>query len=380
MNTMHISHRSVLLITLTLVMFLIGGCTLHPVVPPTPPPETETDRMDFLDIDLAAIEQDAAAAYQAGDYALAVELYLNSLRHNTTDAYTMYNLACCYGLLGDAKSATTVLRKAVRAGFDDYAHIQKDPDFDPVRESVIFQTALKEIQTAAEKLESEQGDPWLFRGEQYQSGRVILPQNYEVKQQYPLVVGLHGVGSNAASFSKVFSRTPDRSFIYLALQAPYAFPVGNALGYSWSHRDAPRGSEVRQESWKLASEGIIHAIQEFKQHYNISDVILMGFSQGAGTATLTGILHPAEISAVIQYAGWLDHNILTETDIMNASKLPFLMIHGDNDRGVPYEDGVKSQELLSQAGYDITFISFEGGHRITKEMVEKMTNWIAFDR
>lgn len=53
-------------------------------------------------------------------------------------AMVAYNMACSHSVDGNAELALKYLGEALRLGFDDYAYIAEDPDFDPIREMPEF--------------------------------------------------------------------------------------------------------------------------------------------------------------------------------------------------------------------------------------------------
>lgn len=55
-----------------------------------------------------------------------------------TDPIIHYNLACSYSLLGRAPRAFTAIKKAVRLGFRDLAHIERDVDLKNLRDHAPF--------------------------------------------------------------------------------------------------------------------------------------------------------------------------------------------------------------------------------------------------
>ena len=62
---------------------------------------------DFLDADLDTPEKAARDAYDAKDYKMAAQFYLDLLRHDIRNGVIIYNLARCYGMLGDGRSGST---------------------------------------------------------------------------------------------------------------------------------------------------------------------------------------------------------------------------------------------------------------------------------
>lgn len=64
------------------------------------------------------------------------------------DPVVYYNLACSYVLSGYTAKALTALKRAVKLGFSDLAHLKKDPDLKPLRDYAPFQ---KWLATATQK-------------------------------------------------------------------------------------------------------------------------------------------------------------------------------------------------------------------------------------
>lgn len=44
------------------------------------------------------------------------------------DPFVFYNLACSYALVGQRKSALSALKKSIKLGYSDFAHMRKDVD------------------------------------------------------------------------------------------------------------------------------------------------------------------------------------------------------------------------------------------------------------
>ncbi|GEM_PF-3350123 len=107
------------------------------------------------------VELAAKDAYWHGDYARAAELYhlLIRLGRSTTDG--LYNLACCYGQLGNSKQAAKYLGLSVESGFEDMDHIRNDPDFEKIKNTPNFRKVLDrvEIEISKKKQKDEGNEP-----------------------------------------------------------------------------------------------------------------------------------------------------------------------------------------------------------------------------
>jgi hypothetical protein len=55
----------------------------------------------------------------------------------------LYNLSCTYSLLNDKKNAIAYLKRSIDAGWQDFAHIQKDADLDNIRKEASFEAIMK---------------------------------------------------------------------------------------------------------------------------------------------------------------------------------------------------------------------------------------------
>ncbi len=60
---------------------------------------------DFLDVDVNYYLQSATLAYRKGKFKEAAQYYLYVLSHDFADEGAIYNLSCCYALMGEDELA-----------------------------------------------------------------------------------------------------------------------------------------------------------------------------------------------------------------------------------------------------------------------------------
>lgn len=77
--------------------------------------------------------------YRNDRYAEAAAAFQRAASSGYREETALYNAACSWALLGDAKRATEMLNAAINAGWDDFDHIADDSDFDPIRSDAGFQ-------------------------------------------------------------------------------------------------------------------------------------------------------------------------------------------------------------------------------------------------
>ncbi len=80
-----------------------------------------------------ALSNQVAEAFEAKEYARALELLQQQARERPKDPFVAYNLACAQAMTGATGSAAETLINAVAFGFSDLFHMARDPHLDPVR-------------------------------------------------------------------------------------------------------------------------------------------------------------------------------------------------------------------------------------------------------
>lgn len=79
------------------------------------------------------------------NYAKSIHYFEIARRINPQDQLTLYNLACAYALAGKKNEALEALEASVSAGFDDYRHIERDPDLDSLRKEPAYQRLIEKM-------------------------------------------------------------------------------------------------------------------------------------------------------------------------------------------------------------------------------------------
>jgi predicted esterase len=334
------------------------------------------DAGDFLDFDLAQARALAFQAYQQQDYEEAARRYLIVLRQNIDDATSIYNLACCYGLMGEAALAAKYLQRAADAGFENLTHLMRDHDFDRVRGQEVFDAAVEAVAAQLLATRAEGGRIMYLGAPSLLPCRVRAPEDLDPEKSYRLVVGLHGVGDNPKRFIERGGNFGLPECIFVVPQAPYAYQTTTGIGYSW-WLSAPQEEQVKDESIALSSDYVADMVDKLRDLYRISEVYLFGFSQGAAFSYQVGIRNPDLIDGIISFGGWLDTDRLTDDMIEWAKSLRVFIAHGRQDEANRFIRAEEAVDILSEHGYDVTFYPFDGGHELAADALRAATEWLA---
>jgi len=334
------------------------------------------DLGNFVDIDVNEYGAKAQAAYEAKNYEEAARLYLYIIRLERADAGSLYNLSCCYALLGRADLASKYLLRAVKAGFTDFEHIAKDPDFDQVRSDPAFTETTKSLAAMDAKSKEGAGNFFRFKAPALMNCGIHLPETYDPAKSYPMIVGLHGYGDLSDNFVKLWRAFPETDVIFVAPEAPYALRQGGKhVGFSWG----PEGVND-EKAWiagsRLSEEYIADLVGVLRREYHPSKVYLMGFSQGCSMTYTIGIKYYSLFAGLFCFGGWLAKDEIGMDAIKAAKGLPVFVCHASDDPVVAFDAAVQARQTLTDCGYSITSIDFKGGHRIDRDALKQITDWI----
>ncbi|MCK4671070.1 MAG: hypothetical protein KAT47_00915 [Candidatus Aegiribacteria sp.] len=330
---------------------------------------------EFLDLDINALVGHAWESYLDQDYEAAARFYLAYLRYNARDGKNIYNLACCYGLLGETQLAADYLIRAFYAGYDDLDWAMQDTDFDAVRDDPVFEVLFDSLSVIHEEQQAAIGSIRYVESTVLLNCYVQIPEDYDQETACPLLVGLHGYGSSANMFIQLWERFDNPDFIYASPQAPYPFSTGKDVGYSWKKREL-EDDELSGRADMATLGYIISTVEMLKSQFNVSDVYLLGFSQGCSATYITGIKYYNMFNGLICFGGWLDTTVVSTDEILAAADLPFFIAHGKDDGVVAPEAGTSSRDHLENLGCDVTFVDFDGGHEVPEEVLQQVQNWM----
>ena len=77
------------------------------------------------------------------------------------------------------------------------------------------------------------------------------------------------------------------------------------------------------------------------------------------------------------FTGEFSENWITKEDIQGAQHLRVFIAHGLNDKAAEYRLGIRSRDVLTDHGYNVTFRSFDGGHNIPPtDILSHAVSWV----
>ena len=191
----------------------------------------------------------------------------------------------------------------------------------------------------------------------------------------PLIVLLHGYGSNENDLFSFADHLPDQYYV-ISYRAPYTIQPNS---YAWYaiHLNELNGKFSDDKQAQNSRELILDNIQRFSKKYGIlaNEVTLIGFSQGAILSVALGLTYPKSFKKIIALSGYVNDKILKlPQDLTSLPK--FFFSHGSEDQVIPIGWAQQSLNFLKKHHIDYTFKSYPVGHGLCPENFNDMINWM----
>lgn len=192
----------------------------------------------------------------------------------------------------------------------------------------------------------------------------------------PVIILMHGVGSNEKDLFSFANQLPD-SFLVISLRAP--IKLGND-SYGWYHlsfeNGKPIGNPIEAEASRLMIIDFINNLKN-KHTFNEKRVYLCGFSQGGIMAYSIGLTIPEKIKGIAVMSG----RLLEEVKPMVASKeklkkLNVFISHGNNDAVLPINSAREANTYLKQLGISASYHEYPEAHTISNAMFNDLLAWL----
>ncbi|MDR3708865.1 MAG: dienelactone hydrolase family protein [Capsulimonadaceae bacterium] len=204
---------------------------------------------------------------------------------------------------------------------------------------------------------------------------VRQPLSIEPGRKPPLLVLLHGLGSNEADLMGLADQIDPR-YLIVSIRAPI---VLGSYGFGWYSITGLLGNlkhnEVEAEAGRLAAE---KAIEELTAAFDIDKerVFLMGFSQGAVMSLGITLIKPQLIAGAVIMSGALLPAFADRVRADQSRRIPILVVHGRWDEVLPVDGAREIRDFLATQSVDLSYHEYPMGHEVSIESLDEVTIWL----
>lgn len=185
---------------------------------------------------------------------------------------------------------------------------------------------------------------------------LFVPSKYDKAKKTPLVVALHGLGSNPAQIIRYPKMTESAETNGFIVVCPMGYNERGGYG-------APAWSKMfhgKTDAGALSEKDVLNVLAIVRKEFNIDEnrIYLMGHSMGGGGTMHLGIKYPELWAALAPIAPALFGK---PDDLEKAKHLPVIMIQGDKDMLVPVS-GVRPWAVkMKELGMTHEYMEVKGG-------------------
>ena len=198
-----------------------------------------------------------------------------------------------------------------------------------------------------------------------------------LKENAPLLIMLHGYGSDEDDLFSFASELPEELFI-ISLRAPHIMqPYGNAWYAINFDADQNKWSDNAQaiQSRDLVAQFIVEACEMYPVDKN--KVTLLGFSQETILSYAVALTYPEKVKNVIALSGYINEDIINaDFDNKDYSHLNFYCSHGSLDQVIPVDWARKAPLYLSNHNIKHVYSEFPVGHGVAPQNFYEFRSWL----
>lgn len=193
----------------------------------------------------------------------------------------------------------------------------------------------------------------------------------------PLLLLLHGVGSNERDLFELASFLDDRFFVVSA-RAPIILMPGS---YAWFHVEFTPDNRIliNPGDAEASRELLLKFIDELVAAYALDakHVYLMGFSQGAIISQSIALTRPDKIAGFVAMSGRVLPEILPRQAQSEAfGRLPVMVVHGLNDQVLNISYGRNARDIWSKLPVVLTYREYNMGHEVSEKSLRDIVAWL----
>lgn len=209
----------------------------------------------------------------------------------------------------------------------------------------------------------------------------LIREPKNIKEQNPVIILLHGYGSNEEDLFSFASELPEEYFV-ISARAPYTL---QPYGHAWYaiHFDADENKFSDDEQAIASREMMRDFIDEVVAKYPIDaqDVTLIGFSQGTILSYAVALSYPDKVQRVVGLSGYFNEKIVADNyKENNFSDLKFFVSHGSSDQVIPIDWARKSIPAFEALAIPTIYKEYPVGHGVAPQNFHDLKHWLEINK
>lgn len=181
---------------------------------------------------------------------------------------------------------------------------------------------------------------------------------------------LHGYGQLASDFIDIFSGLSTKDHLFIAPEALSRFYIegfDGKIGASWMTREE-REKDI-EDYIKYLNNLYEEIVGDKKESINLH---VLGFSQGAATATRWLAFGQANIKSLFLWSGLFPPDVPFNVKKELFEEAKIFLVYGDHDKFMNLEKIKKRKTIIDNEGISYEEIIFKGRHELKPDLLKKI--------
>lgn len=196
------------------------------------------------------------------------------------------------------------------------------------------------------------------------------------KDKTPLLILLHGVGSNERNMFSLAEAFPPE-FLVISARGPLFLGENS---FAWFQvQFTPDGPVINAEQAENSRKEILNFIEDLKQaeDFDHDQIYLLGFSQGGIMSYSVALTNPGLIKGIAVMSG----RLLPEVKPMIATDdqlkdLKIFVSHGKQDQVLKFGFAEDAVEYLKSRNLEPEFHAYPEVHTINEKVIRDVNEWL----
>lgn len=200
---------------------------------------------------------------------------------------------------------------------------------------------------------------------------LFAPLHYTSGYAYPLIVWLHGTGSDERQLLRIMPMVSMQNFVAVApqgIRSPVA-DVSKGEVFGWHQADEP---------FQQAEQRIFSSIELAERKFNINPrrIFVAGFDTGGTMAMRLAMSNPNRFAGVLSLCGAFPTGVKPFGNLIAARRLGVFLASGRASTIYPAEQVCNDLRLLHTAGLSVTLRQYPCGHELQPQMLADINRWV----
>ena len=205
--------------------------------------------------------------------------------------------------------------------------------------------------------------------------QVVEPDGYRAGRPYPLVILMHGYGSNMSDLVPLAPMISPEGCLFAFPNAPIRLDFGHGMvGYAWS---APVEADFDENG---RAESLLETmVEDVTSRYGVEKgrVVIGGFSQGGMMAFRHGLRHPDRFPGIVALSSRLPPQDRPTGAATSTHTQRIFIAHGTIDDVIHVQEGRSARDVLSRSSYPAEYHEYDMAHQITHDVIADLSAWLA---